>query len=62
MPIIREIEDKDLIVTILNGRVSHHNLMESFDELADITPKSPVLYELAMNTEDMRLEGSDKMA
>ena len=54
MPITRKIEDKNLIVTIQNDRVSHHTIMQAFDELPKITPNLSEMYELVIITDNIK--------
>ena len=62
MPIIRIIEDEKLVITLLSGRVSHHELLHSFDELSKISPNLSELYELVINTHDLKVETSIQMS
>ena len=62
MPIIRIIEDGKLVITLLSGRVSHHELLHSFDELSKISPNLFELYELVINTHDLQVETSTQMS
>jgi hypothetical protein len=62
MPIIRIIEDENLVITLLSGRVSHHELLHSFDELSKISPNLSELYELVINTHDLQVETSTQMS
>jgi len=62
MPIIRVIEDEKLVITFLSGRVSHHELLHSFDELSKISPNLSELYELVINTHDLQVETSTQMS
>ena len=62
MPIVRRVEEKNLVVTVFSGKVTHHELMKSFNELSKMSPNSPVLYELTMSTKGMRIESSDRMS
>ena len=61
MAITRKIEDENLVVTVLSGRVSHHDLLKSFDELPQITHNLSELYELVINADDLHLESSNEM-
>jgi hypothetical protein len=54
MPITRKIEDKNLIVTVQNDRVSHHAIMQAFDELPKITPNLSEMYELVIITDNIK--------
>ena len=62
MPIIRIIEDEKLVITLLSGRVSHQELLNSFDELSKISPNLSELYELVINTHDLKVETSIQMS
>ena len=62
MPIIRIIEDEKLVITLLSGRVSHQELLHSFDELSKISPNLSELYELVINTHDLKVETSIQMS
>ena len=61
MPIIRIIEDEKLVITLLSGRVSHYELLHSFDELSKISPNLSELYELVIKTHDLQVETSTQM-